>query len=243
MADNVFKPENIKRLMLKLSGEILAGDSGFGFDDSVCDRLTDELIELKKLGYSIAIVLGGGNIFRGGSSQDLALNRVTLDNIGMLATIQNALYLSEILMKKGCEAEVFSSFVLDKVALHYSQPKVQKALDEGKVCFLAGGTGNPYFTTDTAAVLRAIELKLDIVLKATKVDGLYSADPAKDPNARFIQEADYQTCLEERLGVMDLTAFSLAANNKMPIKIFNITKKGMLKSAVTDAKVGSYIHP
>jgi uridylate kinase len=161
----------------------------------------------------------------------------------MLATIQNAIYLSEILNGKGCPAEVFSSFVLDKVAPHYSAPKVREAMAKGKICFVAGGTGNPYFTTDTAAVLRAIELKLDIVLKATKVDGLYTADPAKDKDARFIADASYQTCLEQRLGVMDLTAFSLAADNNVPIKIFNITKKGMLQAALTDANVGTYIHP
>ena len=229
--------------MLKLSGEVLAGDSGFGFDDNICDALTDELIELKNLGYSIAVVLGGGNIFRGGKWKNQSLNRVTLDNIGMLATIQNALYLSEILLAKGCAAEVFSSFVLDKVAPHYSAPKVQKALSEGKICFVAGGTGNPYFTTDTAAVLRAIELKLDIVLKATKVDGLYTADPMQDPDAEFIHDADYQTCLQNRLRVMDLSAFSLAADNQMPIKIFNINKAKNLKAALQDATCGTYIHP
>jgi len=241
--NNTFKPEKINRIMLKLSGEILAGSSGFGFDDPVCDLLTDELIGIKNEGYGIAIVLGGGNIFRGGSWKNQSLNRVTLDNIGMLATIQNALYLSDILQAKGCAAEVFSSFVLDKIARHYSQPKVLSALAEGKICFVAGGTGNPYFTTDTAAVLRAIELKLDIVLKATKVDGLYTADPMKDKNAEFISEANYQTCLERRLGVMDLTAFSLAADNAMPIKIFNINKPGNLKAALQDATIGTYIHP
>ncbi len=240
---STFQPEKMTRVMLKLSGEILAGKAGFGFDAEVCDRLTDELIELKNLGYGIAIVLGGGNIFRGGSWSQKELNRVTLDNIGMLATIQNALYLCEILLSKGCAAEVFSSFVLDKVAGHYSQPKVSQALAQGKICFLAGGTGNPYFTTDTAAVLRAIELKLDLVLKATKVDGLYSADPKKDPNAKFISEASFQRCIEERLGVMDLTAFSLAADNHMPIKIFNITQQGNLKKALQDATYGTYIHP
>lgn len=240
---STFKPEKISRLMLKLSGEILAGPSGFGFDDEVCDRLTEELIELKNIGYSIAIVLGGGNIFRGGTWKNQSLSRVTLDNIGMLATIQNALYLSEILISKGCGAQVFSSFVLDKVAAHYSAPKVQAALSQGKICFVAGGTGNPYFTTDTAAVLRALELELDIVLKATKVDGLYTADPMQDPNAKFIQDADYQTCLEQRLRVMDLSAFSLAAENAMPIKIFNILKPSNLKAALQDATIGTYIHP
>lgn len=241
--NSTFQPEKINRLMLKLSGEVLAGTSGFGFDDTVCDLLTDELIGIKNEGYGIAVVLGGGNIFRGGSWKNQSLNRVTLDNIGMLATIQNALYVSEILQTKGCAAEVFSSFVLDKVAQHYSAPKVLSAMAEGKICFVAGGTGNPYFTTDTAAVLRAIELNLDIVLKATKVDGLYTADPMKDPTAQFIREASFQTCLEKRLGVMDLTAFSLAADNNMPIKIFNISKPGNLKSALQDADTGTYIHP
>jgi uridylate kinase len=241
--NSTFKAEKINRIMLKLSGEVLAGKAGFGFDDEVCDALTDELIELKNQGYSIAVVLGGGNIFRGGSWKNQSLSRVTLDNIGMLATIQNALYLAEILIAKGCNAKVFSSFVLDKVATHYSAPKVQKALSEGKICFVAGGTGNPYFTTDTAAILRAIELKLDIVLKATKVDGLYTADPMKDPNAEFIRDADYQTCLEKRLRVMDLSAFSLAAENLMPIKIFNICKPKNLKAALQDANVGTFIHP
>jgi uridylate kinase len=240
---STFRPEEINRLMLKLSGEILAGPTGFGFDDAVCDRLTDELIELKNMGYGLAIVLGGGNIFRGASASNPGLSRVSMDNIGMLATIQNAIYLSEILIAKGFPAEVFSSFVLDKVARHYSAPKVQSALAQGKICFVAGGTGNPYFTTDTAAVLRAIELKLDIVLKATKVDGLYTADPHQDPKAEFIRDADYQTCLDKRLKVMDFSAFSLAAENSMPIKIFDITKPDNLKAALQDATIGTYIHP
>lgn len=229
--------------MLKLSGEILAGESGFGYDDAVCDALSDELIAVHGNGYGLVIVLGGGNIFRGGNWPNQALDRVTLDNIGMLATIQNALYLSEILISKGCPAAVFSSFMLDKIAPQYSAAKVRQAMAEGKICFVAGGTGNPYFTTDTAAVLRAIELRLDIVLKATKVDGLYTADPVKDPNARFISDASYQTCIEQRLGVMDLTAFSLAADNKMPIKIFNINTPGNLMAALKGGNVGTYIHP
>ena len=241
--NTAFNPETIHNVMLKRSGEVLAGNRGFGFDDEICDAITNEIIAVKQLGYSIAIVLGGGNIFRGGSWKNQDLSRVTLDNIGMLATIQNALYLSEILKFKGFPAEVFSSFVLDKVAPHYSAPKVQDALANGKICFLAGGTGNPYFTTDTAAVLRAIELKLDIVMKATKVDGLYSADPFKHPDAKFIRDASFQDCLEQRLGVMDLTAFSLAADNAMPIKVFNMGIAGNLAKALTDSEIGTYIHP
>ncbi|MDD4308761.1 MAG: UMP kinase [Candidatus Cloacimonetes bacterium] len=243
MMMNTFSSEKIHRILLKLSGEMLAGSQGFGYSDTATDELTNELIEVSKLGYSLAIVLGGGNIFRGGSWKNQELNRVVLDSIGMLATIQNALYMAEILRGKGYPAEVFSSLAIDKVVPRYDPQSASAALEAGKICFLSGGTGNPYFTTDTAAVLRAIELKADIVLKATKVDGLYSADPMKDPNARFISSASFQECLEQRLGVMDLTAFSLAADNNMPIKIFNISKPGMLTQALLKADIGTYIHP
>ncbi len=238
-----YKSENVHRILLKLSGEVLAGDQGFGYNDARIDQLTDELIAVKELGYSIAVVLGGGNIFRGGSWKNQELNRVVLDSIGMMATIQNALYVAEILASKGHTTEVLSSLAVEKVASRYTPQLAVAALEAGKICFLSGGTGNPYFTTDTAAVLRAIELKADVVLKATKVDGLYSADPNKDPKAKFISSASFQECLEARLGVMDLTAFSLAADNSMPIKIFNIGKPGSLCEAITTQNAGTYIHP
>lgn len=240
MENQVFKPENIKNIMLKLSGEVLAGTRGFGFDDETIDTLTDDIISIKDLGYQICIVLGGGNIFRGGTWKNQSLNRVTLDNIGMLATLQNALYLAEILISKGYPATVFSILPMDKMAEHYSPLKAAKALSEGQICFLAGGTGSPFFTTDTAAVLRAVELQLDLVLKATKVDGLYSADPMKDPNASFITSASYQECITRELRVMDMTAFSLARENNLQIKVCNITR---LRDALTDANVGTFIHP
>jgi len=235
--------ENVHRVLIKLSGEILAGEQGFGYNDARIDQLTDELIAAKKLGYSIAIVLGGGNIFRGGNWKKQELNRVVLDSIGMMATIQNSLYVAEILASKGHATEVMSSLAVEKVVERYTPQLAVAALDAGKICFISGGTGNPYFTTDTAAVLRAIEVKADIVLKATKVDGLYSADPHKDPQAKFISSASFQECLEARLGVMDLTAFSLAADNCMPIKIFNIGKPGSLCEALTNPNTGTYIHP
>jgi len=238
-----YTSENVKRVLLKLSGEVLAGDKGFGYHDAVIDTLTDELIAVQKLGYGLAIVLGGGNIFRGGSWKNRELDRVVLDSIGMLATVQNALYVSEILASKGIESEVLSSLAVDKVVARYSPQAAIQALDKGKICFLSGGTGNPYFTTDTAAVLRALEIKADLVLKATKVDGLYSSDPVKDPQARFIPSASYQECLEKRLGVMDLTAFSLAADQHLPLKIFNIAAPGSLVKAITQADFGTYIHP
>jgi uridylate kinase len=241
--NKVFQPQDVKRVVLKLSGEVLAGEQGFGYADSVIDKLTDKLIEVKNLGYSLAIVLGGGNIFRGGNWRKQELNRVVMDSIGMLATIQNALYIAEVLVSKGCPAEVFSSLAIDKVVPRYSPQAAIAAMERGSICFLSGGTGNPFFTTDTAAVLRAVELKADIVLKATKVDGLYTADPMKDLAATFISSASFQECLEQRLGVMDLTAFSLAADNNMPIKIFNIAKPGMLKDALLKPEAGTYIHP
>lgn len=238
-----YQPEKIHSILLKLSGEVLAGEAGHGFDDSVIDTLTDEIIAVKRMGYSIAIVLGGGNIFRGGSWKNQSLNRVTLDNIGMLATVQNALYLAEILNNKNYCAEVFSALPMDKIALHYTPAAAACALESGKICFLCGGTGNPFFTTDTAAVLRAIELKMDLVLKATKVDGLYSADPHKDPNAQFISAASYRECISRQLGVMDMTAFSLAQENGIPLKIFNISKPGMLCRAISEPDTGTFIHP
>ncbi len=238
-----YKPEKIHRLLLKISGEILAGPQGFGLDDAVIDSLTDEVIAARRLGYSIAIVLGGGNFFRGGTWKNQNLDRVTLDHIGMLATIQNALYLAEILNRKNHPAQVFTSFSMDSVAKHYTPRRAFQAMEAGNICFLSGGTGNPFFTTDTAAVLRAAELKLDMVFKGTKVDGLYSADPHQDPSAKFISEATYDHCLEQKLGVMDMTAFSLARENNMPIKIFNISKPGGLCQAISSQKHGTYIHP
>lgn len=238
-----YKPEKIHRLLLKISGEILAGPRGFGLDDAVIDSLTDEVIEARRLGYSIAIVLGGGNFFRGGTWKNQNLDRVTLDHIGMLATIQNALYLAEILNRKNYPAQVFTSFSMDSVAKHYTPRRAFQAMESGNICFLSGGTGNPFFTTDTAAVLRAAELKLDIVFKGTKVDGLYSADPNQDPSAKFIADATYDQCLEQKLGVMDMTAFSLARENNLPIKIFNIGQPGGLCQAISSPDHGTYIHP
>ncbi len=239
----VYQPEKMHRIMLKLSGEMLAGEKGYGFDDEVIDRITEDIIDLRKMGYSLAVVLGGGNIFRGGTWKNQSLNRVVLDNIGMLATIQNALYLAEILNKKNYPAEVYSAIDADKIAKFYTPSRARNALQEGRITFLCGGTGNPFFTTDTAAVLRAVELELDVVLKGTKVDGLYTDDPKKNPQAEFIRSATYQQCIEQKLGVMDMTAFSLAQEFAMPIKIFNVTSRGSIKAAALSSDIGTFIHP
>lgn len=240
---DVYHSENIHRLVLKLSGEVLSGNKRHIYDETLIDSLTDAIISVHKQNYELGIVLGGGNIFRGGNWQNKSLNRVVLDSVGMLATIQNSLYVAEILVSKGIECAVFSSLAVDKVVDRYSPQLATSAMEEGKICFLSGGTGNPYFTTDTAAVLRAVELKADIVFKATNVDGLYSADPKKDVNACLIKSASFEECLQNRLGVMDLTAFSLAMDNNMPIKIFNISTPERLIDALINADIGTYIHP
>ena len=240
---DVYQSENIHRLVLKLSGEVLSGKKGVTYDETLINSLTDAIITVHNRNYELGIVLGGGNIFRGGSWKNKNLNRVVLDSIGMLATIQNSLYMAEILSSRGIECAIFSSLAVDKVVDRYTPQLASSALEQGKICFLSGGTGNPYFTTDTAAVLRAVELNADIVLKATNVDGLYSADPKKDKNARFISNASFEECLQNRLGVMDLTAFSLAMDNAMPIKIFNISQPEMLIEALTKTETGTYIHP
>ncbi|MGI6198365.1 MAG: UMP kinase [Candidatus Cloacimonadaceae bacterium] len=240
MSKPVYQPQKVHSIMLKLSGEVLAGSKGFGFDDAVVDKLTNDIISIKRLGYSLGIVIGGGNIFRGGKWKNQSLDRCSLDNIGMLATVQNALYLAEILKNKNYPAAVFTALQMDKVARFYTPKAAKQALSEGQICFLAGGTSAPFFTTDTAAVLRAIELKMDLMLKATKVDGLYTGDPATDKNAEFIASASYQECITKGLGVMDMTAFSLAQENKLALKVCHIDK---LEEAITNTDVGTYIHP
>lgn len=236
-----FKPEKIHRVIIKLSGEILSGKSSYGFDESVINSLAEEIIEIKRIGYSIGIVIGGGNIFRGGRNFSNFLNRVNGDNIGMLATVQNSLMMSDCIRRKNYKTQVFSAVKMDKITDFYTPELAKISLSQGNICFFAAGTGNPYFTTDTAAVLRALEVEADIVLKGTKVDGVYTADPEKDKSAVYIKEIDYDNILAKKLNVMDMTAFSLARDYKIPMKIFNVTKKGYFKEALVDDEVGTYI--
>jgi uridylate kinase len=239
--DSHYKPEKIHRIIIKISGEYLAGNERFGFHDETIESLTDDIIEVKNLGYSIGIVLGGGNIFRGGE-MGKKLERFTADNIGMLATLQNALFISELLHKKNYQTDVFSAIQIDKMAKFYTPKRALTSMNEGRICFLCAGTGNPYFTTDTAAVLRALELRANLVLKGTKVDGIFTSDPMKNPEAEFIPEIMFSEVLANRLNVMDMTAFSLARENSIPIKVFNITKKGNIKLAIQNKNVGSFIY-
>jgi len=227
------------RLILKLSGEFLAGDKGFGFDLGILDQLTEDILEIKNMGFEIGIVLGGGNFFRG--KELTTIDRVAADNVGMLATIQNAIVVSDILKQKGCVTKVFSAFALDKISKYYTYSAADNSLRKGIVCFFSGGTGNPFFTTDTAAILRAIELKCDLVLKGTKVDGIYTSDPKKCDKAIFIPQINYSDALQKQLNIMDMTAFSLARDYKVPIKVFNITKKGNLKKAILSNDIGTYV--
>lgn len=237
-----YKPEKIHKVIFKISGEVLAGEKGFGLDMQSVEDLIEDLISIRKAGYSVGIVLGGGNFFRGVSEVGKHINRYTADNIGMLATIQNALIMSGLLQKKNYRTEIYSAIQVDKVAKFYTPNRATTSLNEGKICFFCGGIGNPFFTTDTAAILRAIELSADIVLKGTKVDGVFSADPVKDKNAKFIADITFNEVLDKQLHVMDMTAFTLARENNMPIKVFNITKKGSLKDAILNKDVGTFVH-
>jgi len=237
-----YKPEKIHKVIFKISGEVLAGEKGFGINMQCVEELIDDLISIRKAGYSIGIVIGGGNFFRGVSEVGKHINRYTADNVGMLATIQNALILSGLLQKKNYRTEIYSAIQVDKVAKFYTPNRATTSLNEGKICFFCGGIGNPFFTTDTAAILRAIELNADLVLKGTKVDGVFSADPVKDKNAKFIADITFSEVLDKELQVMDMTAFSLARENNMPIKVFNITKKGSLKEAILNKDIGTFVH-
>ncbi|MDO9577019.1 MAG: UMP kinase [Candidatus Cloacimonadales bacterium] len=237
-----YKPEKIHTIIFKLSGEVLAGKKGFGIDLVRVDEIINEIITVRKLGFRLGIVLGGGNFFRGVSEVGDQLNRVAADNVGMLATIQNALILSDLLKNKNYQTEVYSSLQVDKVAKFYTPNRALTSLNEGKICFFCGGIGNPFFTTDTAAILRGIELHADVVLKGTKVNGVYSSDPVKNKDAKFIKDTTYDEVLDKKLNVMDMTAFSLARENNMQIKVFNVDIPGNLKLAITSKDVGTFIH-
>lgn len=236
----IFKPGSV---LLKLSGEILAGGKNSAYDPDVIDRITDDIIKVRNQGFRIGIVIGGGNIFRGASQIGSNINRTTADNIGMLATIQNALLLSEVLNKKNHPSVVFSAVQCDKVAEYFTWGTANSDYQKGKICFFSGGTGNPYFTTDTAAVLRAIEMKSDLILKGTKVDGVFTDDPAKNSDAKLIKDVTYDTALSQQLKVMDMTAFSLARDNEIAIKVFNINKEDAILRAIVDDDFGTLVHP
>ena len=232
-----------KRILVKLSGEALMGDQAFGISPEVVKTIAAELAEVHALGVQMAVVVGGGNIIRGVSAQEQGIDRVTGDHMGMLATIINALAMSSALEQCGIETRVQTAISLQEVAEPFIRRRAVRHLEKGRIVLFGGGTGNPFFTTDTAAALRANEIQADILLKATKVDGVYTADPEKDPTARLLPRLTYSRVLRDNLKVMDAAAISLCMENEVPIQIFNIRKTGILKDVVLGAEVGSLVGP
>jgi uridylate kinase len=230
-----------RRIVLKLSGEALAGSQGYGIDPPVLDRVGADIREVIDLGVQVAIVIGGGNIFRGIAASAAGMDRATADYMGMLATIINALALQDALEKAGLQTRVLSAIEMRAVAEPYIRRRAIRHLEKGRVVIFAAGTGNPFFTTDTAGALRAVEIGADAIVKATKVDGIYSADPKKDPTARRIDKVSYIEVLNKGLGVMDTTAISLCMDNKLPIIVFDLTQAGNIKRLVLGEPVGSIV--
>jgi len=230
-----------RRIVLKLSGEALAGSLGYGIDPPVLDRIGAEVREVADLGVQLAIVIGGGNIFRGVAASAGGMDRATADYMGMLATIINALALQDSLEKAGVQTRVLSAIEMRAVAEPYIRRRAIRHLEKGRVVIFAAGTGNPFFTTDTAGALRAVEIGADAIIKATKVDGVYSADPKLDPAARRLERLTYIEVLNRGLGVMDTTAISLCMDNKLPIVVFDLMRAGNIKRIVLGEPVGSIV--
>ena len=229
------------RVMVKLSGEALAGEQGFGISPPVVDRLTDEIRTLHEMGVSVGLVIGGGNIVRGTQASQQGMDRVSADYMGMLATVINALALQDLLDRKGVDTRVMTAIRMEALAEPYIRRRALRHLEKGRVVIFAGGTGNPYFSTDTAAVLRAIEIHADLLIKATKVEGVYSADPEQDPDAEFIPELPFHDVLTRDLRVMDAAAISLCKENGLPIIVLNINNRGALANAVRGERVGTLV--
>jgi len=230
-----------KRVLLKLSGEALAASQGFGVDPIRIHEIAAELADVKSLGVQIAIVVGGGNFFRGVAEQAKEMDRVSADQMGMLATVINALALQDALEKQGVFTRVMSAIEMNQVAEPFIRRRAMRHLEKGRVVIFAGGTGSPYFSTDTAASLRAMEIKADVILKATKVDGIYDADPVKVKDAKKFAEISYMEVLRLGLRVMDATAISLCQENNLPIVIFNLNHEGNIRKVVTGEKIGSRV--
>ena len=230
-----------RRILLKLSGEALLGEQAYGIDDAILAGLSAEIREVAGLGVQMALVVGGGNIFRGiGTNRDFGIDRATADHMGMLATVINSLALQDVLERSDVTTRVLSE--MRAIAEPYIRRRALRHLEKGRVVIFAAGTGNPYFTTDTAAALRAMEINADAILKATKVDGVYDRDPMVDPKARKYSRLTYLDVLRKNLKVMDATAISLCMDNDLPIVVFNLTKKGNILKAVLSEKIGTVVH-
>jgi uridylate kinase len=230
-----------ERALLKLSGEALAGQTGFGIDLTAVDRLTDEIRDVHQLGVALGLVVGGGNILRGTSASRQGMDRVSADYMGMLATVINALAIQDILERKGVQTRVMTAIRMEALAEPYIRRRAIRHLEKGRLVIFAGGTGNPYFSTDTAAVLRALEIEASVIIKATNVDGVYSADPKQDPTAEFIPELSFQDALVRGLGVMDANAFGLCKDNGLPIVVINVNQSGSVARVIKGERVGTLI--
>ncbi len=230
-----------RRVLLKLSGEVLAGDQGFGISPPVIGRVADQVAEITRLGVQVGIVIGGGNIFRGLAASRLGMDRVTGDSMGMLATLINSLALQDCLENLGIPTRVMSAIHVMQVAEPYIRRRAIRHLEKGRVIILAAGTGNPFFTTDTAASLRAVEIGADVILKATKVDGVYTADPEKDASAEFLKEITFREVLLRGLQVMDATAISLCMENNIPIVVFRMEEEGNLRRVLQGEEIGTLV--
>ena len=230
-----------KRVLLKIGGESLADEKGYGISSSRVRLISQEIKEIKKLGVRMGIMVGGGNIFRGEVASREGVDRATADYMGMLATILNALALQDTLERMGVVTRVQTAIEMQEIAEPYIRRRALRHLEKGRVVIFAGGTGNPYFTTDTAAALRALEIEAEVILKATKVDGIYSSDPLKNRKAKKFDKIDYVEVLNLRLGVMDATAISLCMDNQLPIIVFNLHRKGNIKRILLGEKVGTIV--
>lgn len=230
-----------RRVLLKLSGEALMGDSSYGIDLPVADQIARDIVDVRRLGVEIAVVIGGGNIFRGLSASAAGMDRTTADNMGMLATVMNALALSDALERHDAATRVLTALEMRTVAEPFIRRRAVRHLEKGRVVVFGAGTGNPYFTTDTAAALRAMEVRAEVILKATKVDGIFTADPDVDPHATRLDSLSHHEVLERRLNVMDTAAISLCMDNKLPIVVFNLKTPGNVRRAVLGEPVGSVV--
>jgi uridylate kinase len=225
-------PRRFKRILLKLSGEALMGEGKYGIHPPTLSGIASELKEVAEAGVELAVVIGGGNIFRGVAGSTEGMDRASADYMGMLATCINSMALQDALEKQGCHTRVLSAIKMEQIAEPYIRRRAVRHLEKGRIVIFAAGTGNPYFTTDTAASLRAMEINAEVILKATKVDGVYNADPKKDPAARRYRTLTYMDVLKQNLNVMDSTAISLCMDNKLPIVVFDLTQRGNIRKAI-----------
>jgi uridylate kinase len=234
-------PVAYRRILLKLSGEALAGERAFGFDFDKVKQFADEVAGVVALGVGVALVIGGGNMVRGSQLAAMGMDRVAADYMGMLGTVINALALQDVLEKKKLDTRVQTAIRMEELAEPYIRRRALRHLEKGRLLIFAGGTGNPYFSTDTAAALRAIQIKADVMIKATSVDGVYSADPKKDPNAKRYESISYRDVMLEELGVMDQTAVTLCKENRLPLIVLNINERGAIARAVRGERVGTMV--